>query len=745
MKPAIVPKVSICSQILNQTKWAKDMIQSVVDQTFRNWELIIVDDGSTEDLKSVIDSFNDRRIKYHRFDENRGVPFGTNWALKQAQGKYICLIAADEVYYRTKLQDQVIFLDNNPKVDCVWGLPGNGDDHFPMGPRPEWEQYQLSSHNRSREAWLRTLLNLEKIPIGGCGLMMRKSAADALGGLDENLRIFSDHEFYVRFFEAGYKGVIVPHRWAVDRPFAENTQSVRLKNHERTMEELTYVREKHPLVLPPSDGKVTVAIACHNHARYLKDAVDSVLAQTRPVDEIMILDDGSEDNFKEVAAQFTDPRIRVMAFEKNQGREEAWNYMAFTCKNEFFVTLAADDTIDPSFVEKCLAKFKEDPWTEFVATQTDFFLEDMKTPAPDSHPFRSIPPATSQSQAEWRGTFIQGNVYFGTGMYRTHVIAEVGGWEKEFKVISDYQMYLKLIFRENIVVIEEPLTHTRCHGKNDSLLNAERYKELPWLYHAAKKRFFPPQRKVIIATPFYELKAFSPYVTSLVNTTRLLQAVGIDYRFMELSGDSYVHRARNTMCDMFLRDPDATDLFFIDSDMSWNPEAFVKMCLLPDDVVGAAYPVKNNWQAWTSIPQLEDLGKEKRLRGRPLGDGTHLIEAMVLAGGFLRIKRDVLERFRDHYKDAWYVEPTTDPKDPQHKFVRFFGSESIDHKFFGEDHYFAKHLRDMGIKMFIYPNVDIVHWGYKDFGGNYHNFLKEQQFIPEGALTSKPEGQRLVA
>ena len=743
MKHEIVPKISLCGQILNQTRFAKDMIPSVINQTFRNWEMILVDDGSTEDLKGLIESFNDKRIIYHRFDENKGVPFGTNWALKHARGKYICLIAADEIISKTKLIDQMKFLDEHPEIDCVWGLPGNGDDNFPMGPRPEWEQYDLRSHNRSRESWIRTLVNLECVPIGGCGLMMKKSVADALGGLDENLSIFSDHEFYTRFFEQGYKGIILPVRWAIDRPFAENVESVRRRNQHKGQIEHEYVKAKHPVIPPPSDGTITVSIACHNHARFLKEAVDSVLAQTRQVDEIMILDDGSTDNFKEVVAQFTDPRIKVMAFDENRGREEAWNYMAFTCKSTFFITLAADDTLDPTYVEKCLAKFKENPWTEFVSSQTDFYLEDMKTKT-TTHSFCTIPKVTNMSQAEWRGTFMGGNIYFGAGMYRTHVIAEVGGWEKEFKVISDYQMYLKLIFRENFGIVEEELTHTRCHGANDSLLTPDRAAELPKLYHDAKKRFFPQKRKVIIATPFYELKGFSPYITSLVNTCRLLQAVGIDYRFMELSGDSYVHRARNTMCDMFLRDPDATDLFFIDSDMSWDPKAFLTMCVLPDDVVGAAYPVKNNWQAWTSIPALEDLGTEKRLRGRPLGDGKHLIEARVLAGGFLRIKRSVLERFREHFKDAWYQEPTTDPTNPEHKFTRFFGSESINHIFFGEDHYFAKHLRDMGIKMFIYPDVDIVHWGYKDFSGNYDKFLREQEFVPESALAPQKEGQRLV-
>ena len=240
--------------------------------------------------------------------------------------------------------------------------------------------------------------------------------------------------------------------------------------------------------------------------------------------------------------------------------------------------------------------------------------------------------------------------------------------------------------------------------------------------------------RVIIATPFYELKGFSPYIASLTATIRLLTAHGIDWRFMELSGDSYVHRARNTMCDAFLADPEATDLFFVDSDMSWSPEAFVNMCLISEEVVGGSYPVKNCWEAWTSIPHWQLENGQNILKGKPLSDGSALIEAHVLAGGFLRIKRSALEKFREHYKDLWYMEPSSAPGEPNKRFTQFFGAESIDHKFHGEDHMFSKHLRDMGVPMFIYPNVDITHWGYQNFPGNYDKYLKgHAKFLKEKA------------
>src|SRR3990167_8248400 len=207
------PRVSVCLPVLNQAEWLKESIASVVAQTLPQWELLILDDGSTQDIKSVVDSFNDKRIQYFRFEQNKGIPHGSNFLLKKAVGEFVCLLASDEVIAPEKLSIQTEYLDQHPKVDCVWSLPSRFNQKQiagPFGKREEWEQYALRAHNRSREAWIRTLVQLESIPIGGCGFMMRKRVMDELGYLDPTLTIMSDHELYCRFFEK-YTGVIIPY------------------------------------------------------------------------------------------------------------------------------------------------------------------------------------------------------------------------------------------------------------------------------------------------------------------------------------------------------------------------------------------------------------------------------------------------------------------------------------------------------------------------------------------------------
>lgn len=729
-------RVSICTSVLNQSDLLKGMIESVIAQTFKDWELIILDDGSTEDIKSLVLSFKDTRVRYYQFTENRGVPHGSNFALATAIGEYATWLAADERISPDKLEEQVRYLDEHPKVDAVWGLPGyfNGQSlGNECGRRPDWEQYTYRAHNRSNEAWLRTLLTLDNVPLGTCSMLARRQVLKDLGPMDERLKMFSDHELYCRFFAKGHIGVVLPYRWAIDVP---TDKSVRSANQDTAQAEFEYVKSKHPIKLPPVSGKITVGIPCYNHARFLKATVESVLAQTQGVDEILILNDASTDNFNEVAAEcvaLAPGIVKLMAFPENMGCQEAKSQMAFRAEGDFFVVLSADDTIAPTFIEKCMAKFAENPWLEFVASQTSFMNESGQKIHPDGSPIFQIPKAANRSREEWLQVLRNGNVYFGAGIYRTLAISDLGGWKKEFKIIDDYEMYLKLLQRENIAIVEEDLTSTRLHGKNQSTdLSKEMQEELPWLYHAARKPYYRQLMRVVIATPFYEVKAWSPYIVSLVETIRLMTALGIDWRFLELSGDSYVHRARNTICDRFLSDPDATDLFFIDSDMNWNPEAFVNMCLLPDEIVGGSYPVKNGWDKWTSIPEMKESEGAYHYQGRDLGNGTALLKAHVLAGGFLRIKRHVLERFKEFHKDKWYVEPSTNPDKPQHRYTQFFAAEKGEgNAFFGEDHWFSARIRDMGTQMMIYPNATITHFGINGWTGNLDKWLKEKKYSQE--------------
>jgi hypothetical protein len=88
----------------------------------------------------------------------------------------------------------------------------------------------------------------------------------------------------------------------------------------------------------------------------------------------------------------------------------------------------------------------------------------------------------------------------------------------------------------------------------------------------------------------------------------------------------------------------------IDSDMQWEPNGFIQMLMQPEDIVQGSYPQKNMWETFTARPHLEpDAEKENVFHpvGRVLPDGSALLKAQYLAGGFLRIKRAALQKYKD--------------------------------------------------------------------------------------------------
>jgi glycosyltransferase involved in cell wall biosynthesis len=107
--------VSIIIPTYNTEKFIGDTLQSVQNQTYQNWEMILVDDASTDRTVSVIEEFakKDSRIKLFKLEKNSGNGFARNIALEKAVGKYIAYLDADDLWFPEKLEKQIQFLKAN--------------------------------------------------------------------------------------------------------------------------------------------------------------------------------------------------------------------------------------------------------------------------------------------------------------------------------------------------------------------------------------------------------------------------------------------------------------------------------------------------------------------------------------------------------------------------------------------------------------------------------------------------------
>lgn len=114
------PKVSICCRTYNHEKFIGQAIESVLAQTFQDWELIISDDCSEDNTLEIIKQFQDPRVKILTNQKNIGVISNLNKVISYAKGSYIAIFDGDDIYFPEKIQKQVTFLDNNPDYGAVF-------------------------------------------------------------------------------------------------------------------------------------------------------------------------------------------------------------------------------------------------------------------------------------------------------------------------------------------------------------------------------------------------------------------------------------------------------------------------------------------------------------------------------------------------------------------------------------------------------------------------------------------------
>lgn len=112
-KEVHTPLVSVIMPAYNSSETLAYSIQSVLDQTFPDWELLVIDDCSPEPLKPIVDHFQDARIRYIRLEKNGGVAQARNCGIQAARGRYIAFLDSDDLWLPEKLEKQLQFMQKN--------------------------------------------------------------------------------------------------------------------------------------------------------------------------------------------------------------------------------------------------------------------------------------------------------------------------------------------------------------------------------------------------------------------------------------------------------------------------------------------------------------------------------------------------------------------------------------------------------------------------------------------------------
>jgi len=187
-------RVSVVIPAYNQAQYLGSAIQSVLDQTRRDFEVIVVDDGSTDHTRQVVKATRDERV-YYIYQMNKGLPGARNTGIRASSGEYIAFLDADDLFLPDKLDIQIAFLDENPVIGLAAGgyFFINHEGAILREQRP-W----LSFPTLTLEHWL---LGQPFVP---AAILVRRTWLERVGLFDESLRAADeDWDLYLRLAHAG--------------------------------------------------------------------------------------------------------------------------------------------------------------------------------------------------------------------------------------------------------------------------------------------------------------------------------------------------------------------------------------------------------------------------------------------------------------------------------------------------------------------------------------------------------------
>lgn len=201
---------------------------------------------------------------------------------------------------------------------------------------------------------------------------------------------------------------------------------------------------------------ISVVIPAYNAASFIEETLESVLKQTLPPSEVLVIDDGSTDETAKVAERFA-PAVRVIR-RPNSRAAATRNFGVETATSEWVAFVDADDIWEPNKLERQMAELREHPEADICYTGRVLRLQEGEKSR--LGPTVQVPPASNIREALFKGTtFLPSSV-----VIRRSVFLAVGGYDTSFKYVEDWDLWMRLLHSGvKFASCPEPLVQYRIH------------------------------------------------------------------------------------------------------------------------------------------------------------------------------------------------------------------------------------------------------------------------------------------
>ena len=196
-----MPKISVVIPSYNHARFVRETIESVLSQSFRDLEVVVTDDHSSDATAQEVRSIADPRVSFAELDRNSGVCAAVNASIERSSGQYVAMLSSDDLFLPDKLAKQTRFLDEHDDVGAVFGYPTFIDEAgAPLTDDETFYGGVFRVRNRSRDQWLRHLF-LHGNMLCSSTALVRRRCYDEVGPFDPALAQVPDLEMWVRLLK----------------------------------------------------------------------------------------------------------------------------------------------------------------------------------------------------------------------------------------------------------------------------------------------------------------------------------------------------------------------------------------------------------------------------------------------------------------------------------------------------------------------------------------------------------------
>ena len=443
--PGAAPRVSVVVTCYNYGRYLREAVGSVLAQTWRDYELIVVDDGSTDDTPQVLADIVARNpqapMRVLR-QANSGQPaHARNRGIAEARGAYVLCLDADDLIAPTMLERCVAALEGDPGATIAY------TDRLDFGAVTQlvraapWNPARLPRQNH----------------VSYCALYRRR-LWEEVGGYRANVKGCEDWDFWVAACARGHRGVYLPEPLFLYRRhegglweqalahFDERRAQIVLNNPSLYRpEEIAWARARLTEAAG-ADGAplVSVIVATRNRPRLLADALASLVAQDYRRWEAIVVNDGGED--VEAVVRAADPagRVRYVAHPRRLGSGAARNTALALARGEVVCYLDDDDLWQREHLATVVQALTAADAPSFVYTDAalvdEELREDERCVLARSDPWR-------HEQFSFERLLVSNYIPINSWAHRWDCAREVGGFDATLEVLEDWDFLLRVCRR----------------------------------------------------------------------------------------------------------------------------------------------------------------------------------------------------------------------------------------------------------------------------------------------------------